>query len=60
MADRIDLCLQSFIYKAEEKGIGLVHENLLGDNLVVLGDPYRLSQVLNNLIANAIKCGATL
>ncbi|THU37028.1 PAS domain S-box protein [Niastella caeni] len=55
LADRIDLCLQSFIYKAEEKGIGLVHENSLGDNLVVLGDPYRLSQVMNNLISNAIK-----
>jgi PAS domain S-box-containing protein len=55
LADRIELCLQSFIYKAEEKGIGLVYENLLGENLVVLGDPYRLSQVMNNLINNAIK-----
>ncbi|OQP65830.1 hypothetical protein A3860_14635 [Niastella vici] len=55
LADRIDLCLQSFIYKAEEKGIGLVHENLIKEDLVVLGDPYRLSQVLNNLINNAIK-----
>jgi PAS domain S-box-containing protein len=55
LTDRIELCLQSFIYKAEEKGIGLVNENLLGENLVVLGDPYRLSQVMNNLINNAIK-----
>lgn len=55
LADRIELCLQSFIYKAEEKGVGLVHENLLGENLVVLGDPYRLSQVMTNLINNAIK-----
>jgi PAS domain S-box-containing protein len=55
LAERIELCLQSFIYKAEEKGIGLVYENLLGENLVVLGDPYRLSQVMNNLINNAIK-----
>jgi len=55
LADRIDLCLQSFIYKAEEKGIALVHENLIKEDLVVLGDPYRLSQVLNNLINNAIK-----
>ncbi len=55
LADRIELCLQSFIYKAEEKGIGLVHENLMGEDLVVLGDPYRLSQVLNNLINNALK-----
>ena len=55
LTDRIDLCLQSFIYKAEEKGIGLIYENLLGEDLVLLGDPYRLSQVLNNLINNAIK-----
>jgi PAS domain S-box-containing protein len=55
LGGRIDLCLQSFIYKAEEKGIGLVHENLLGEDLVILGDPYRLSQVMNNLINNAIK-----
>jgi len=55
LADRIELCLQSFLYKAEEKGIGLVYENLLGEDLIVLGDPYRLSQVMNNLINNALK-----
>jgi PAS domain S-box-containing protein len=55
LADRIDLCLQSFLYKAEEKGIGLVYENMLNENLIVLGDPYRLSQVMNNLINNALK-----
>ncbi len=55
LADRIELCLQSFLYKAEEKGIGLVYENLLGEELIVLGDPYRLSQVMNNLINNALK-----
>jgi len=55
LADRIELCLQSFLYKAEEKGIGLVYENLLSEDLIVLGDPYRLSQVMNNLINNALK-----
>jgi signal transduction histidine kinase/CheY-like chemotaxis protein len=55
LADRVDLCLQSFIYKAEEKGIGLLHDNRLGEDIIVLGDPYRLSQVLNNLISNAMK-----
>jgi len=55
LADRVDLCLQSFIYKAEEKGVGLLHDNHLGENIIVLGDPYRLSQVLNNLISNAMK-----
>jgi PAS domain S-box-containing protein len=55
LADRIELCLQSFLYKAEEKGIGLVYENMLNEDLIVLGDPYRLSQVMNNLINNALK-----
>jgi len=55
LADRVDLCLQSFNYKAEEKGIGLLHDNHLGEDIIVLGDPYRLSQVLNNLISNAMK-----
>jgi PAS domain S-box-containing protein len=55
LSDRVDMCLQSFIYKAEEKGIGLHHNNLMQEDVVVLGDPYRLSQVLNNLISNAIK-----
>jgi PAS domain S-box-containing protein len=55
LADRVDLCLQSFIYKAEEKGIGLLHDNHLGEDVIVFGDPYRLSQVLNNLISNAMK-----
>lgn len=55
LVDRVDMCMQSFIFKAEEKGIGLNYNNQLPNDIVVLGDPYRLSQVLNNLIGNAMK-----
>jgi len=55
MAERIEMCLQSFTYKAEEKGITLQSSVCLEQNLAVIGDPYRFSQVLNNIIGNAIK-----
>lgn len=55
LADKISLTMQSFEYKAEEKFIALKFDNFLPDDLVVTGDPYRLGQVLNNLIGNALK-----
>ncbi|MET0241949.1 MAG: ATP-binding protein [Flavitalea sp.] len=55
IAERIEMCVQSFTYKAEEKGIALKTEISLDHDAMVIGDPYRLSQVLNNLISNAIK-----
>jgi PAS domain S-box-containing protein len=55
VADRVSMCLQSFTFKAEERGIQLIFKDRLGENVIVLGDPYRLSQILNNLISNAVK-----
>lgn len=42
-------------YRAEEKGLELMVHYPLDANFNVLTDPHRLKQILNNLIANAIK-----
>jgi len=55
IAERIEICVQTFTYKAEEKGIVLQSSISLNPDVTVIGDPHRLGQVLNNLISNAIK-----
>jgi len=55
IVDKIATTIQSFIYRAEEKELGLIFQNSIPADLVVQGDPYRLSQVLNNLLSNALK-----
>ncbi len=55
IVDKIATTSQSFIYKAEEKELGLIFQNSIPADLVVKGDPYRLSQVLNNILSNALK-----
>jgi PAS domain S-box-containing protein len=55
IVDKIATTIQSFIYRAEEKELGLVFQNSIPADLVVEGDPYRLSQVLNNILSNALK-----
>jgi PAS domain S-box-containing protein len=55
ITERVELCLQSFTYKAQEKGVALKTSMLIDNDLRVIGDPFRLSQVLNNLIGNAVK-----
>jgi PAS domain S-box-containing protein len=55
IVDKIATTSQSFIYKAEEKELGLIFQNSIPADLVVDGDPYRLSQVLNNILSNALK-----
>jgi CheY-like chemotaxis protein/HPt (histidine-containing phosphotransfer) domain-containing protein len=55
IVDKIATTIQSFIYRAEEKELGLIFQNSIPANLVVEGDPYRLSQVLNNILSNALK-----
>ncbi|AKD04961.1 PAS domain S-box protein [Pontibacter korlensis] len=42
-------------YKAEEKGLNYVLNPLPATGSVLVGDPYRLQQVLLNLLNNAIK-----
>jgi PAS domain S-box-containing protein len=52
----VDHAMQVLMHKAEEKGLLLT--NPVSDSRispVLLGDPYRLNQVLLNLIGNAIK-----
>ena len=53
--DKVFTTLQSFQFKAEDKNINLLLNSSLPDDLVVIGDPYRLSQILNNLLSNALK-----
>lgn len=55
IVDKITTIVQSFIYRAEEKGLGIIYQNAIPANTVVVGDPFRLSQVLNNVLNNALK-----
>ena len=47
--------VQAFQYKAEEKNITLSVKCNIAHDLIVIGDPSRLGQVLNNLLNNALK-----
>jgi PAS domain S-box-containing protein len=51
----INHCIQVMEHKAEEKGLKLVKETNGDDSVVFIGDPYRLTQVILNLMSNAIK-----
>lgn len=55
LREAIDHVVRAHSVKAEEKGLDFYHS--LGSSLpkVILGDPTRLKQILNNLISNAIK-----
>ena len=53
--DKVFTALQSFQFKAEDKNINLLLNSSLPDDLVVIGDPFRLGQILNNLLSNALK-----
>lgn len=55
LEERIKTSIQSFQYKVEEKGLQMFYSSQLREDLVVIGDPYRLSQIFNNLLNNAIK-----
>lgn len=55
VVDKIWSVIQTFQHKAEQKNLSLVFNNDLPANLVVIGDQYRLAQVITNLLSNAIK-----
>lgn len=55
LGEKIDSTLKTFVFKIEEKGLEMKFENKLTPSTIIIGDPFRLGQVLNNLISNAIK-----
>jgi PAS domain S-box-containing protein len=55
VSEKIINVIQSFTFKAEEKELQLIYKNQLQPNLHAVGDPFRLSQILNNVLSNAIK-----
>ena len=55
LVDQTEMIVESFQYKATEKDLVLKFKNELGKNQQLFGDPYRITQIFNNLIGNAIK-----
>lgn len=52
----IERVMQVMMHRAEEKGLALINSSC--DNMlspVLMGDPYRLNQVLLNLVSNSVK-----
>lgn len=48
-------CMMVMNHRAEEKGLRLLKEGAEGHCPVFIGDPHRLTQVMLNLISNAVK-----
>jgi len=55
ITEKIATVISSFRIKSEEKKLGLRYHDQLEKDLQVKGDPFRLVQVLNNFLSNAIK-----
>lgn len=52
---RIEKAIETYRYRAEEKSNKLQFMSHLPVKFLVDGDPYRLTQMLNNLLGNAVK-----
>ncbi len=55
ISDIVPQVIEMFLPQAKEKGIELNSDFVPGSEVVLLGDSVRLSQILINLISNAIK-----
>ena len=55
IVQKLKYAIETFRFKAEEKDLYIQFENNLSTELLVEGDPYRLNQIIYNLIGNAIK-----
>lgn len=51
----LDEIMISFAYQAQKKNLDLIIQPFVDQNRLYNGDPARLSQILNNLINNAVK-----
>ncbi len=47
--------IQVIKHQADEKGIKFINKTNIDDELILLGDPTRIGQVLLNLVSNAVK-----
>ena len=55
IVQKLKYTIETFRFKAEEKDLYIQFDNSLSPDLLVEGDPYRLNQIMFNLIGNAIK-----
>jgi PAS domain S-box-containing protein len=55
LRDTLEATLAPFYIKAKEKGVELVLSQDITIPQQLEGDPYRLNQILNNLLSNALK-----
>ena len=55
IVQKLKYAVETFRHKAEEKDLYIQFNNNIPDNLLVEGDPFRLNQIVFNLIGNAIK-----